>query len=98
TRYGAAACTHTGEMTIRTGTARAVVLYLELGHSLEDAVAAAVDDLKELTGGQLGTVTIHAVDAEGGHKVVTLAPTEDIFYWLWTPDMVQPQRRAADVA
>src|SRR5262249_10043261 len=98
TRYGAAACTHTGEMTIRSGTARAVVLYLKLGYSLDDAVAAAIDDLKELADGQLGTVVIHALDAKGGHKVVALAPGEDIFYCLWTPDMVQPQRRAADVA
>src|SRR5580700_6754483 len=62
TRYGAAACTHTGEMTIRAGTARAIVLYLKLGYTLGDAIAAAVKDLKELAGGQLGTVTIQAVD------------------------------------
>jgi beta-aspartyl-peptidase (threonine type) len=97
TRYGAAACTHTGEMTIRTGTARAVVLYLKLGYSLEDAVAAAVDDLNDLSDGQLGTVTIHAIDKAGRHKVVSLNPTEPIFYWLWTPDMVKPERRSAEV-
>jgi L-asparaginase len=98
TRYGAAACTHTGEMTIRAGTARAVVLYLKLGYSLADAVGAAIDDLKELTEGQLGTVTIHAIDNQAGHKAVSLRPTEPIFYWLWTPDMVRPERRAAEVA
>ena len=97
TRYGAAACTHTGEMTIRAGTARAVVLYLKLGYSLDDAVAAAVDDLCELHDGQLGTVTIHAIDSQGRHKVVSLKPTEPIFYWLWTPDMVKPERRSAEV-
>jgi len=97
-RYGAAACTHTGEMTIRAGTARAIVLYLKLGHTLAEAVAAAVADLKELRGGQLGTVTIHAVDRDDRHKVVSLDPTEPIFYWLWTPDMVQPERLAAEVA
>jgi len=98
TRYGAAACTHTGEMTIRAGTARAIVLYLKLGYTLGDAVAAAVKDLKELAGGQLGTVTIHVVDHREQHKVVCIDPTEPIFYWLWTPDMVQPERRAAEVA
>lgn len=96
TRYGAAACTHTGEMTIRAGTARAIVLYLKLGYTLDDAVTAAVDDLKELTGGQLGTVTIHAIDSSEHHKVVCIEPTEPIFYWLWTPDMVRLERRAAD--
>jgi beta-aspartyl-peptidase (threonine type) len=98
TRYGAAACTHTGEMTIRAGTARAVVLYLKLGYSLDDAVAAAIADLRELTDGQLGTVTIHAIDREGRHKVVCMAPTEPLFYWLWTPDMVKPERRTVEVA
>jgi L-asparaginase len=97
-RYGAAACTHTGEMTIRAGTARAVVLYLKLGYSLGDAVAAAVEDLKALAGGQLGTVTIHAVDREERHMVVAVAPTEPVFYWLWTPAMVRPERLAAEVA
>ena len=29
-------------MTIRTGTARTIVLYLKLGYSLGDAIAAAV--------------------------------------------------------
>jgi beta-aspartyl-peptidase (threonine type) len=98
TRYGAAACTHTGEMTIRAGTARAIVLHLQLGHPLAEAVAAAVKDLNELKGGQLGTVTIHAVDRNERHKVVSIAPTEAVFYWLWTPDMVRPERRAAEVA
>jgi L-asparaginase / beta-aspartyl-peptidase len=97
TRYGAAACTHTGEMTIRAGTARAIVIYLKLGYTLGDAVADAVKDLKELAGGQLGTVTIHAVDHRRQHKVVCIDPTEPIFYWLWTPDMVQPERLAAEI-
>ena len=95
TRYGAAACTHTGEMTIRTGTARTVVLYLKLGYSLEDAVAAAVADLVELKDGQLGTVVVHAIDNKGHHKVVCHQPIEPIFYWLWTPDMPVPERRSA---
>jgi L-asparaginase len=97
TRYGGAACTHTGEMTIRAGTARAIVLYLKLGHALADAVAAAVEDLKELRGGQLGTVTIHAIDRNDRHRVVCIDPTEPVFYWLWTPDMAQPERLAAEV-
>jgi L-asparaginase len=96
TRYGAAACTHTGEMTIRTGTARSVVLYLKLGYSLDDAVAAAVADLAELASGQLGTVVIHAIDREGRHKVVGYKPTEPLFYWLWMPGMPAPERRSAE--
>ena len=97
-RYGAAACTHTGEMTIRAGTARAIVLYLKLGHSLDDAVAAAIGDLADLAGGQLGTVVIHAIDSKGNHRVACHRPTEPIFYWLWTPDMATPERRNAETA
>lgn len=96
TRYGAAACTHTGEMTIRTGTSRAVVLYLKLDYSLDDAIGAAVADLAELAGGQLGTVVIHAIDSKGKYKVVCHQPTEPVFYWLWTPDMPAPERRSAE--
>ena len=96
-RYGAAACTHTGEMTIRAGTARAIVLYLKLGYSLDDAVQAAVADLAELTGGQLGAVVIHAIDTKGQHRVVCHRPTGPIGYWLWTPDMAAPERRSAEV-
>lgn len=95
-RFGAVACTHTGEMTIRAGTARAVVMSLKMGLSLEDAVAAAIEDLATLDGGQLGTVTIHAIDTRGGHKVVCYKPTEPITYWLWTTDMAHPERRTAE--
>ena len=57
---------------------------------------AAVADLAELAGGQLGTVVIHAIDSKGKHKVVCHQPTEPIFYWLWTPDMPAPERRSAE--
>ena len=92
-RYGAAACTHTGEMTIRAGTARAVVLYLKMGLGLDDALAEAGRDLAGLEGGQEGTVVIHAVDAEGGHCVAAYRPEGPLHYWLWTPDMPAPEQR-----
>jgi L-asparaginase len=97
-RYGAAACTHTGEMTIRAGTARSIVLHLKAGFPLDDAVAAAAEDLAQLRGGPLGTVVIHAVDRQGRHRVVAYKPTEPIFYWLWTPEMAAPERRSAEIA
>ncbi len=45
-RYGAAACTGQGELAIRAGTARAVVLYLKMGLPLRDACLEAVADLR----------------------------------------------------
>ena len=97
-RYGAAACTHTGEMTIRSATARAIVLYLKLGYSLDDAVAAAVDDLAELDDGSSGTRGRSTPStARGSTRSSISGRREPIFYWLWTPDMATPERRSAEI-
>lgn len=96
-RYGAAACTHTGEMTMRCGTARSIVLAMRLGHSLHDAVRLAVEDLAELREGFLAGVVIHAVDAHGGHEVVNFRCEGEIRYWFWTDGMAEPELRPATV-
>ena len=83
TRYGAAACTGAGEMTIRCCTARSIVLYMKAGASVADAVAEAVDDMRALRGGLISRVTIHAIDAKGNHKVVAVNGAGDNRYWLW---------------
>ena len=64
-RYGACACTHTGEMTIRAGTARAVVAAMCHGASVQDACHEALEDLLQLRAGFLGSVVIHAISATG---------------------------------
>ncbi|NGZ85311.1 isoaspartyl peptidase/L-asparaginase [Duganella aceris] len=97
-RYGAAACTHTGEMTMRCGTSRSIVLALRLGHSLGDAVKLAVEELGELTTGFLAGVVIHAMDAKGNHKVVSFRCEEEIRYWYWDERMAAPELRIADKA
>ncbi|MBI4921123.1 MAG: isoaspartyl peptidase/L-asparaginase [Devosia nanyangense] len=94
-RYGAAACTHTGEMTMRCATARTVVLAIKLGYSLGDAIKLAVDELGELTEGFLGGVVIHAVDAKGNHEVVNFRCQSEIRYWLWDGAMPEPELRPA---
>jgi beta-aspartyl-peptidase (threonine type) len=83
TRYGAAACTGAGEMTIRCGTARSIVLYMKKGASVADAVYEAVEDMRHLQGGLINRVTIHAIDTKGGHKVVAVNGAGDNTYWLW---------------
>jgi L-asparaginase len=95
-RYGAAACTHTGEMTMRCSTARTIVLAMKLGRSLDDAIKLAIEELAELTTGFLAGVVIHAIDAAGNHKVVNFRCQDDIFYWYWEPKMVAPERRMAE--
>ncbi|QMV04243.1 asparaginase [Devosia sp. D6-9] len=94
-RYGAAACTHTGEMTMRCSTARTVVLALKLGYSLGDAIKLAVEELAELTEGFLAGVVIHAIDAKGNHEVVNFRCPGDIAYWYWDETMSAPEKRAA---
>lgn len=95
-RYGAAACTHTGEMTMRCGTARTVVLALRLGHSLEAAVDLAVTELRELREGFIGGVVIHAIDAAGNHRVACLNCDGPIYYWYWQEGMDAPEKRMAE--
>jgi len=97
-RYGAAACTHTGEMTMRCGTSRSIVLALRLGHSLDDAVKLAVEELGELKTGFLAGVVIHAMDAVGNHKVVSFRCDEEIRYWYWDERMAAPELRVAIAA
>jgi L-asparaginase len=95
TRYGACACTGAGEMTIRAGTARAVVLYMKMGMSVERAVQEAVDDMRALRGGLISRVTIHAIDARGNHSVVAVNGVPGLHYWIWQPGMSEPESRPA---
>ncbi|MGC8844860.1 MAG: N(4)-(beta-N-acetylglucosaminyl)-L-asparaginase [Candidatus Hydrogenedens sp.] len=96
-RYGACACTHTGEMTIRAGTARSVVLYLKMGLNLSDAVYEAIMDLAELKTGLINAVTVHAMDNKGNYKVVGLNPNKEVKYLVWYPDIKEPQVKNAEI-
>ncbi|MEO0078066.1 MAG: isoaspartyl peptidase/L-asparaginase [candidate division WOR-3 bacterium] len=83
-RYGACACTHTGEMSIRAATARSVVLYLKVGMQIDEACAEALRDLDTLKGGHLGALVIHALDREGRVYVVTNRDMgEKSSYYVW---------------
>jgi beta-aspartyl-peptidase (threonine type) len=71
-RYGAAACTGWGELAIRAGTARSVVLYLKLGYALEDACREAFRDLGALHADpQQILMSMVALDRHGNHCAVT---------------------------
>ena len=83
TRYGAAACTGAGEMTIRCCTARSVVLYMKQGAKVADAVLEAVEDMRALKTGLINRVTIHAIDPRGNHDVVAVNGSGGNVYWLW---------------
>ena len=66
-RYGACACTGMGEMAIRAGTARSLVLYLQMGMSLRDAGRRAMNDLRDLGGDYIGGMNLIALNREGEH-------------------------------
>ncbi|MBN1580867.1 MAG: isoaspartyl peptidase/L-asparaginase [Anaerolineae bacterium] len=96
-RYGAAACTGFGEMTIRTGTARGVTLYLKMGLSIQEAVSAAAQDLHDAMWQYKGRVTIYAFDRDEQHHVLTYSRAGDrqSDYWLWSDGMATPEKRQA---
>jgi L-asparaginase len=97
-RYGGAACTGTGEMTIRAGTARAVVIYMKQGATVMEACLEAVADLHALQGGYLGAVNIHAADRDGEHFVTGVNLKQDAHYWYWEEGMSAPESRPATPA
>jgi L-asparaginase len=89
-RWGAVACTHTGEMAIRAGTARSVILHLANGHPVDEVCRTAIADLRRLEGGFLDELVIHAVDARGNHCVATTGIAAA--YWWWCEGMKEPAR------
>ena len=95
-RYGAAACTGHGELTIRAGTARSIVLYMKVGMAVAEACRAAADDLRRLARPFPSAVTLHAVDAEGRPFVLALGkePAMSV-YWWWAEGMVAAEQIAA---
>ncbi|NLE45603.1 MAG: N(4)-(beta-N-acetylglucosaminyl)-L-asparaginase [Chloroflexi bacterium] len=66
-RFGAAACTGTGEMAIRACTAHSIVFYLKMGIPLQDAGERAMRDLNDLGGAYLSDMNFIAIDRDGRH-------------------------------
>jgi beta-aspartyl-peptidase (threonine type) len=93
-RYGAAACTHHGELAIRASTARSVVLYMKMGLSVKDACDEAMRDLQPLLAASGGTVSIVAMDRDGHPFGITSVP-EGERYLVMTADWSAPEFRQA---
>ena len=79
-RYGACACTGMGEMAIRAGSARSLVLYLKLGMSLPEAARQAMTDLRDLSGDYIGGMNLIALDKSGEHIGMTTQPGRTYIY------------------
>lgn len=92
-RYGACACTGYGEMAIRCGTARSVVLYLKMGLSLERATREAMSDLRHLTVPFPPRMNLVAVNAQGQHVAMTTETVRQVRYVYQTGRMTTPAVR-----
>lgn len=97
-RYGAAACTGRGEMAIRAGTARSVVLYLKQGMSLPEALTEAMRDLWSLEDPYYGALHIIALDREGNPGAASnregatfIYMTEEMDTYVEAPRLVVPR-------
>jgi L-asparaginase / beta-aspartyl-peptidase len=96
-RFGAAACTGYGELTMRAGTARAVVLHLQLGMSPADACHAAIDDLRAVARAFPGGVTVHALAPDGACHVQSVGLDEQWGYCVWRAGMTAHETHLADL-
>lgn len=79
-RYGAAACTGLGEMSIRTSTARSVILYMKMGMPVEEAGIQAMKDLLDLGGPYSSEMNIVALDRNGNPAAFTSAAQKTYVY------------------
>jgi beta-aspartyl-peptidase (threonine type) len=79
-RWGAAASTGTGEVTIRTSACRSVVLYLKLGWSLADALQEALKDLRDLRDPYVQHIALIGLDPAGRHAGYAHRPNEHYLY------------------
>ena len=77
----AAACTGWGELAIRAGTARSVVLHLQHGYTLEAACREAFHDLAALgIPIEQCLMSMVALDRHGNHCAVTTAAGRTYVY------------------
>jgi beta-aspartyl-peptidase (threonine type) len=93
-RFGAAACTGYGELAIRCGTARSVVLYMKMGLSVADACLEAMRDLQPLLAAHGGGMNIVAMDKDGQPCGITSNP-KGRHYLVMTGESATPESREA---
>ncbi len=88
-RYGACGCTGWGELALRCGTARSVVLYQRMGFGLEQAARQAMRDLASATDAPANAImNLVAINRDGRPVGMTTVPGRT-FAWM-TPEMEAP--------
>jgi beta-aspartyl-peptidase (threonine type) len=94
-RFGSAACTGHGELAIRGGTARSVVLYLKMGLDLREAVRLAMEDIPFHGSTSRRVIHILAVTPGGGHTGIT-STDHGRHYCFMDERMAWPENRELD--
>ncbi len=93
-RFGAAACTGRGELAMRAATAYSIVRSMRDGRPLDDALASAMRDLRDLPDRfavRVNVMNAVAMDRDGNVGAVSTAA--DTCYVFQTLDMAEPEER-----
>lgn len=93
-RYGAAACTGVGEISMRSGLARIVVAYMQMGRTVNEAVQEALADIRYHRDQDSG-ITVYAISPNGEHFVGYnyAAGSPRPYYYMASGDDATPARR-----
>jgi beta-aspartyl-peptidase (threonine type) len=90
-RYGAAACTGRGELSIRASTARSLIHYLADGRGIEAAVTRAMKEIHALQ--SFGGMNCLVMDAHGNTLSATTVEDRESIHWYMDTDCSEPERR-----
>lgn len=95
-RFGAAACTGRGEMAIRAASAYSVVGYMRRGMTVEDALRAAMLDLRALVdpfAEMPSAMNIIAMDCHGNVCAASTSPQATYIFQRTDMDACEERRR-----
>lgn len=80
-RYGAAACTGFGELSVQGQTARTVVAALAAGADVDGALASAIEGLRPVPGAADGVMNVIGLDRLGTHGGVSTEAGRTYAVW-----------------
>ena len=90
-RFGAAACTGRGELSIRNSTARTLIHYLAGGLGVEAAAVRAMQDIHALN--SFGGMNCLVMDADGNTMSATTVVDRESVHWFMDVDSSEPEKR-----
>ena len=88
-RFGAAACTGRGELSIRLSTARTIVCYMENGMTVREACFRGMKDINELH--DKGTMNCLVMDNKG--NTMSASTSRESVHWYMDIESKEPELR-----